>query len=59
LVSSMYGDLVAGRPLELDNLNGAVSSLGRQHGVETPVNDLITACLTVSHRRAVGGAGRN
>ena len=59
LVSSMYGDLVAGRPLELDNLNGAVSSLGRQQGVETPVNDLITACLTVSHRRAVGGAGRN
>ena len=57
LVSSMYGDLVAGKPLELDNLNGAVSSLGKQHGVATPVNDLITACLTISHRRAVGGSG--
>ena len=55
LVSSMYGDLMAGRPLELENLNGAVSTLGRQHGVEIPVNDLITACLTVSHRRAVAG----
>lgn len=57
LVSSMYGDLVAGRPLELENLNGAISSLGRRHGVETPVNDLITACLTVSHRRAVAENG--
>jgi 2-dehydropantoate 2-reductase len=58
LVSSMHGDLMAGRPLELDNLNGAVSSLGRQHGVATPVNDYITACLTVSHRRAVDAVGR-
>ena len=37
--------------------NGAISSLGRRHGVETPVNDLITTCLTLSHRRAVAENG--
>ena len=59
LVSSMYGDLIADRPLELDNLNGAVSSLGRLHGVATPVNDLITDCLTVAHRRAISRSGQD
>jgi 2-dehydropantoate 2-reductase len=53
LVSSMYMDLMAGKPLELMGLNGAVSELGRRHGVETPVNDFITACLSVAHNRAM------
>ena len=52
LVSSMQMDLVAGRPLELANINGAVVAIGKQHGVPTPVNDFITSCLSVAHQRA-------
>ncbi|HEY3572160.1 MAG TPA: ketopantoate reductase family protein [Thermoanaerobaculia bacterium] len=42
-------DLEAGGSTELDDLSGAVSRLGRQAGVETPVHDVATAAL---------GAGR-
>ena len=55
LVSSMHADLEAGRPLELANLNGKVSELGRELGVATPVNDMITAFLTPAHNRATSG----
>ncbi len=55
LVSSMHSDLNAGRPLELANLNGKVSELGRELGTPTPLNDFITACLTPAHNRAVSG----
>ena len=55
LVSSMHADLTGGRPLELANLNGKVSELGRELGVPTPVNDFIAACLTPAHNRAVAG----
>ena len=53
-VSSMYLDLVAGKPLELDVLNGAVSRKGKALGVPTPTNDFITACLSIAYatRRA-------
>ena len=47
-VSSMYRDLLAGHPLELDVLNGAVSRMGKGLGVPTPVNDFITACLRIA-----------
>lgn len=52
LVSSMYMDLQAGNRLELAVLNGAVSRIGKEVGVPTPVNDFITACLTVADNRA-------
>jgi 2-dehydropantoate 2-reductase len=52
LVSSMYFDLEAGKPLELRVLNGAVSRSGEEAGVATPVNDFITACLMVADSRA-------
>jgi 2-dehydropantoate 2-reductase len=45
LQASMHTDLMAGRPLELDALNGAVVRLGREAGVATPVNDVIYAML--------------
>jgi len=38
-------DLEAGRPMEIDDLCGAVSRLGRQAGVDTPVHDVATAVL--------------
>ncbi|MFL6236845.1 MAG: ketopantoate reductase family protein [Thermoanaerobaculia bacterium] len=40
-------DLEAGGATELDDLSGAVSRLGRQTGVETPVHDVATAALSV------------
>lgn len=52
LVSSMYFDLEAGRPLELGGLNGAVSRFGRELDVATPVNDFITTSLSVADNRA-------
>ena len=45
LKASMHTDLMAGRPLELDALNGAVVQAGRYAGVATPVNDVIYAML--------------
>ncbi len=43
--ASMYADIRAGRPLELEALNGAVVRVGRETGVATPINDLIYAAL--------------
>jgi 2-dehydropantoate 2-reductase len=45
LQASMHHDLVAGRPLELDALNGAVVRAGLDSGVPTPINDIIYAML--------------
>ncbi len=52
LMSSMYLDLEAGNPLEIAFLNGAVSRIGKEVGVATPVNDFITACLSIANGRA-------
>ncbi|MFL6203448.1 MAG: ketopantoate reductase family protein [Thermoanaerobaculia bacterium] len=45
LKPSFLLDLEAGRPTEIHDLCGAVSRLGRQAGVETPVHDVATAVL--------------
>ena len=45
LQASMHTDVVAGRPLELEALNGAVVRAGRAAGVSTPINDVIYAML--------------
>ncbi len=52
LFSSMFLDLTRGNPLEVGVLNGAVSRIGREVGVATPVNDFIVAALTPYDRRA-------
>lgn len=44
-------DLEAGGPTELDDLSGAVSRLGRQAGVETPVHDAATAALSAGREQ--------
>lgn len=41
-------DLESGGPTEIDDLSGAVSRLGRQAGVETPVHDVATAALSAA-----------
>ena len=43
--ASMHSDLMAGRPLELEALNGAVVRAGERAGVPTPVNNVIYAAL--------------
>ncbi len=45
-------DLELGGPTEIDDLSGAVSRLGRQAGVETPVHDVATAALGVGRPAA-------
>lgn len=45
LKPSFLLDLEAGRPTEIQDLCGAVSRLGRQAGVDTPVHDVATAIL--------------
>jgi 2-dehydropantoate 2-reductase len=47
---SLLLDLEAGGPTEIDDLSGAVSRLGRQTGVETPVHDTATAALGAGGR---------
>lgn len=42
---SMYYDLVSGKRLELEALNGAVVRLGRAFNVPTPYNFAVYACL--------------
>ena len=39
-------DLESGGPTEIDDLCGAVSRLGREAGVGTPVHDVATAALS-------------
>lgn len=43
--ASMHSDIVAGRPLELEALNGAVVRSGKAVNVATPINDVIYAML--------------
>ena len=45
LQASMHSDVIAGKPLELEALNGAVVRAGRAAGVPTPINDVIYAML--------------
>jgi 2-dehydropantoate 2-reductase len=42
---SMLLDLEASRQLEIDFINGAIPRLGREQGVPTPVNDVVTALV--------------
>ena len=43
--ASMHADIMAGRPLELEALNGAVVRAGREVKVATPINAVIYAAL--------------
>jgi 2-dehydropantoate 2-reductase len=43
--SSMFQDVSAGRPTEIESINGAVAREGRRLGVATPVNEAITLLI--------------
>ncbi len=40
--SSTLQDLDAGKPTEIDELNGVIVSLGKEHGIPTPANATVT-----------------
>jgi len=44
--TSMLQDVAAGRPTEVDIFCGAVSRLGRKHGIPTPLNDAMGRMLS-------------
>lgn len=44
-ISSMCQDLIKGKRTEIDFLNGRISELGKMHGVQTPVNDVLTSLI--------------
>ena len=45
LGTSILFDRLAGRPMEWDARNGVVCRLGRAHGIETPVSDVLVPLL--------------
>jgi len=42
---SIYFDLLAGKRLEIEAINGAVVRMGREHGIPTSVNVLVYGAL--------------
>ena len=45
LGTSMYFDRLAGRPLEVEALAGAIVMAGERHGIATPLNRALLALL--------------
>ncbi len=45
MTSSMCHDLMAGKPIEIEGLSGAVARLAQEHGVAAPTNAFIAAAL--------------
>jgi len=50
---SMLLDLMAGRPCEIDFINGAIPRAGRELGVETPFNEAVTALVKAREAAAL------
>ncbi len=55
--TSMYDDWKAGRPTEIDSLNGYIVERGRDLGIPTPVNEALTALVKVITRQDKSGPG--
>jgi 2-dehydropantoate 2-reductase len=51
--SSMYFDLVSGKPMEIEALNGTVVRFGEQLGIPTPIHRVIYASLLPHHLKHV------
>lgn len=51
--SSMYFDLAAGKPMEIEALNGTVVRLGEQLGVPTPIHRVMYSVLLPHHLKHV------
>ncbi len=55
--TSMYDDWKAGRPTEIDSLNGYVVQCGRELGIPTPLNEALTAIVKVITGQEKSGPG--
>ena len=55
--TSMYDDWKAGRPTEIDSLNGYIVRRGRDLGIPTPLNDALTAMIKAITERERSGPG--
>jgi 2-dehydropantoate 2-reductase len=55
--TSMYDDWKAGRPTEIDSLNGYIVRKGRELGIPTPVNEAMTALVKTLTEREKSGPG--
>jgi 2-dehydropantoate 2-reductase len=55
--TSMYDDWKAGRPTEIDYLNGYIVRKGRELGIPTPVNEALTAMVKVLTEKGKSGPG--
>ncbi len=51
--TSMRTDIAAGRPTEIDFLNGAVARLGEKHGIPTPYCRMMTELIHILEARDV------
>jgi 2-dehydropantoate 2-reductase len=49
--SSMLQDLRAGRPTEIEWINGAIVQLAAHHGIEVPCNRLLVELVRWLERR--------
>jgi len=55
--TSMYDDWKAGRPTEIDSLNGYIVRKGRELGIPTPVNEALTALVKAVMEKEKSGPG--
>lgn len=55
--TSMYDDWKAGRPTEIDTLNGHIVKLGHELGIPVPLNEALTATVKVITERERSGPG--
>jgi 2-dehydropantoate 2-reductase len=55
--TSMYDDWKAGRPTEIDSLNGYIVRKGRELGIPTPVNEALMAMVKAVTEREKSGPG--
>jgi 2-dehydropantoate 2-reductase len=51
-IASMQQDLLQGRQTEIDYMNGAVATLGDEHGVPCPANRALTAIIKAMEAQA-------
>ncbi len=56
--SSMWEDLQARRPTEIDYLNGAVVQLAQQHGLAAPANQHIVRLMKAAEQQAITCAAK-
>lgn len=50
---SMLQDILAGRPTEIDAINGAIVLQGRARGIPTPYNDALASLVRIIERSAM------